>query len=93
MSLPTESRRSPSSQPHSFPGLAHGLILTQNPLTVVTADLFFWGRNPFRIFSFVGITDDALLAKKRNRDLLEPFDRRRDEVEDFIRMMNPNLKV
>ena len=63
---------------------------TRSLLSLLTCLL---GWNPFQIFSFVGITDDALLAKKRNRDLLEPFDRRRDEVEGFIRMMNPNLKV
>jgi len=44
-------------------------------------------------FSFVGITADVLLAKKKNRELLEPYEVRKGCVEDFIRAMNPNLKV
>ncbi|QDZ23256.1 cytidylyltransferase-like protein [Chloropicon primus] len=42
---------------------------------------------------FVGITSDALLLKKRNRELLETFDTRKDRVEEFIRCMNPSLQV
>merc|ERR1712070_112464 len=42
---------------------------------------------------FVGITADVLLAKKKNRELLEPYGVRKGCVEDFIRAMNPNLKV
>ncbi len=42
---------------------------------------------------FIGITGEALLAKKRHRDLLAPFEARRDAAVGFIRAMNPHLEV
>mmetsp|Transcript_8863 Transcript_8863/g.16442 ORF Transcript_8863/g.16442 Transcript_8863/m.16442 type:complete len:92 (+) Transcript_8863:670-945(+) len=43
--------------------------------------------------SYLGITSEALLSKKRNRELLESFESRREHVVEFIRSMNPSLQV
>merc|ERR1711977_479096 len=42
---------------------------------------------------YLGITSEALLSKKRNRELLESFESRREHVVEFIRSMNPSLQV
>jgi phosphopantetheine adenylyltransferase len=42
---------------------------------------------------YLGITSEVLLVKKRNRDLLEPFRKRKESVLAFIHKMNPNLEV
>jgi len=42
---------------------------------------------------YMGITGEALLAKKRHRELLEPFEARQAAAVGFIRAVNPDLQV
>mmetsp|Transcript_535 Transcript_535/g.1067 ORF Transcript_535/g.1067 Transcript_535/m.1067 type:complete len:310 (-) Transcript_535:380-1309(-) len=42
---------------------------------------------------YMGITGEALLAKKRHRELLEPFEARHAAAVGFIRAVNPDLQV
>ncbi|KAK9815834.1 hypothetical protein WJX72_010497 [[Myrmecia] bisecta] len=42
---------------------------------------------------YIGITADALLAKKANKELLESFDMRRDAAVDFVKAVHPGIEV
>jgi pantetheine-phosphate adenylyltransferase len=40
-----------------------------------------------------GVAADALLAKKAYAHLIEPFDKRKKVVEDFLKTITPHLKI
>eukprot|EP00352_Strombidinopsis_acuminata_P007857 CAMPEP_0176370984 /NCGR_PEP_ID=MMETSP0126-20121128/24380_1 /TAXON_ID=141414 ORGANISM="Strombidinopsis acuminatum, Strain SPMC142" /NCGR_SAMPLE_ID=MMETSP0126 /ASSEMBLY_ACC=CAM_ASM_000229 /LENGTH=163 /DNA_ID=CAMNT_0017730259 /DNA_START=427 /DNA_END=916 /DNA_ORIENTATION=- len=60
--------------------LGHRLLLTQAAL--VTKKKLF-----------CGVTSDILLSKKVHSDLIEPFEKRKQSVIDFLNALNPHLEV
>lgn len=41
----------------------------------------------------VGVTDESMLQKKKFASFIEPFERRASAVVDFVRLINPELRV
>ena len=58
----------------------HKLLLTQTALLT---------KNEIRL----GVTGDALLMKKSNYELIEPFTKRCEETIRFLKSLNPLIKV
>jgi pantetheine-phosphate adenylyltransferase len=41
----------------------------------------------------VGVTDESMLQKKKFAAFIEPFERRASAVVDFVRLINPDVRV